>query len=66
MSRLLRSLLAVLEVFGVYVGGQLLLPVVARVLGLTIPNPLAKLTPDISSAALLAVTGELFQLLLLQ
>ena len=51
MSRLLRSLLAVLEVFGVYVGGQLLLPVLARVLGLTIPNPLAKLTPDISSAA---------------
>src|SRR5262249_6213340 len=57
---------AVLEVFGVYLAGQLVVGLLVRVLDLQPVNPLPGLTADVTDAELIAATGQLTVLLLLQ
>ena len=57
---------ALLEVLGVYLAGQLVTEQLIRLLGVQAANPLAGFTADISDAALLTATRQLFVLLVLQ
>src|SRR5436190_16771594 len=57
---------AVLEVLGVYLGGQLVTTLLVRGLNLQIPNPLENFTVSITDAELLVRARNLFVSLLLQ
>jgi membrane protease YdiL (CAAX protease family) len=57
---------ALLEVFGIYLAGQLLTRQLIRVLSLQPVNPLNSLTVEVTDADLLRATWQLFVLLILQ
>jgi membrane protease YdiL (CAAX protease family) len=57
---------ALLEVFGVYLAGQLVVAQIVRLLQLQPVNPLPSFTADISDGQLLLASRQLFVLLLLQ
>jgi len=62
-----RRAAAVLEVFGVYVAGNLLLvEVVVRLLGVHVSNPLNTFTADITDGQLLTAARQMLVVLLLQ
>jgi membrane protease YdiL (CAAX protease family) len=61
-----RKVAAVMEVFGVYLAGQLVMLVVARLAHIELTNPLAHLTASASNADLLTASGQLTRLLLAQ
>jgi membrane protease YdiL (CAAX protease family) len=57
---------ALLEVFGIYLAGQLVTGLLIRLLGLRPANPLTSLTVGVTDAELITATGQLFVLLVLQ
>lgn len=57
---------ALLEVFGVYLAGQLVTGQLIRLVGLRPINPLARLTVGVTDAELITATWQLFVLLMLQ
>jgi membrane protease YdiL (CAAX protease family) len=60
-----RRTAALLEVLGVVLAGQVLLMVVAQVLGLSLVNPLNQLTAEVTGAELVTATRQLLVLLLM-
>ncbi len=61
-----RRAVALLEVLGVYLAGQLVTAQLIRLLGLRPSNPLASLTAGVTDTQLVTATGQVFGLLLLQ
>jgi membrane protease YdiL (CAAX protease family) len=61
-----RKVAAVMEVFGVYLVGQLVMLLVARLAHIELANPLTHLTASASNADLLTASGQLTKLLLAQ
>jgi membrane protease YdiL (CAAX protease family) len=61
-----RKVAAVMEVFGVYLVGQLVMLLVARLAHIELTNPLTHLTASASNADLLTASGQLTKLLLAQ
>jgi membrane protease YdiL (CAAX protease family) len=61
-----RKVAAVLEVLGVYLAGQLVMLLLARVLHIELANPLRHLTASASNAELVTASGQLTKLLAAQ
>ncbi len=61
-----RKVAAVLEVFGVYLAGQLVMLLLAGAVRIELTNPLTHLTASASNAELLSASGQLTKLLVAQ
>src|SRR5438876_7050757 len=61
-----RRVAALLEVFGVYLAGGVLVTLALRLLGVTVHNPLSSLTAGVTDSQLLTLSLQLLALLALQ